>query len=249
MSAGATNTGIHFYRNDIRMTGDDFYDNRIHNSMTHVSFDPVYGGPAFVFRNIAINIGRAPYKLNNKNTGFFLYNNTVVRTNGFSSSKDWGWVQFANGPLVAWAYRNNILLFYGGERLLAIESGGQDQIDFDHNAWYPDTSVWWTRSGGSFKSIGEARSKLPATTPVFGASRHRHEGDVISQSNPFTVAVRLGEDHLTQITVPYAPVIPGVTDGNPGRHEIDETHQPGDSHGDRSWQPLDHVLGATGASQ
>jgi hypothetical protein len=242
MSAGAANTGIHFYRNDIRMTGDDafegdygvrnitFYDNRIHNSMTHVSFDPLYGGPAFVFRNIAINVGRAPYKLNNKNTGFFLYNNTVVRTKGFSSGKDWGWVQFANGPLVAWAYRNNILLFYGGERLLAIESRGQDQIDFDHNAWYPDASVWWTRSGGSFKSIGEARSKLPATTPVFGASTHRHEADVITQPNPFTVELHLGTDHLTQITVPYAPrlaegtaprnagvVIPGVTDGFSGK--------------------------------
>lgn len=242
MSAGATNTGVHFYRNDIRMTGDDafegdygvrnvtFYDNRIHNSMTHVSFDPIYGGPAFVFRNIAINVGRAPYKLNNKNTGFFLYNNTVVRTKGFSSGATWGWVQFANGPLVAWGYRNNILISHEGDRLLAMEPSGQEPVDFDHNAWYPDGSVWWTRSGGSFRSIEEARSKLPPTTPVFGTSTQRHDADVISEPNPFTPKVQLGENHLTQITVPYTPtladgtaprsagvVIPGVTDGFTGK--------------------------------
>ena len=68
VSQRVENVGIHFYRNDIRMTGDDafeadyavrnvtFYDNRTHNAMTHISVDPVYGGPLFAFRNIAINV-------------------------------------------------------------------------------------------------------------------------------------------------------------------------------------------------
>jgi len=241
MSAGCANTGVHFYRNDVRMTGDDafegdfgvrnvtFYDNRVHNSMTHVSFDPIYGGPAFVFRNVAINVGRAPYKLNNRNTGFFLYNNTVVRTRGYSSGEKWGWAQYANGPLVAWGYRNNILIFRGGERLLAMEPSGQNPIDFDHNAWYPDGSIWWTRTGGSFGSLAETRAKLPPTTPVFGTSTQRHNADVISEPDPFKVKVQLGENHLKQITEPYTPrladgtdprgagvAIPGVTDGFTG---------------------------------
>ena len=125
MNDGVQNVGIHFYRNEIRWTGDDafegdygtrnitFYDNRVHNAMTLVSFDPIYGGPAFVFRNIAINVGRSPYKLNNKNTGHFLYNNTVVRTNGYRSGAGWGWNQSNNGPLTAWGYRNNILIYRG----------------------------------------------------------------------------------------------------------------------------------------
>ena len=241
MNAGSKNVGIHFYRNDIRMTGDDafegdygvrnitFYDNRVHNSMTLASFDPIYGGPAFAFRNISINSGRGVYKLNNKNTGFFLYNNTVLRTQGVSSGASWGWVQYNNGPLVAWGYRNNILIFLGANRLLAMESSGQDPVDFNHNAWYPDGSVWWTRSGGSFRSMAEARSKLRAIKPVFGESTQRHEGDVICKSNPFTVKVELGENYLTQITQPYAPrlaegtaprgagvAIPGITDGFTG---------------------------------
>jgi len=241
MSAGCLNTGVHFYRNDVRMTGDDafegdfgvrnvtFYDNRIHNSMTHVSFDPIYGGPAFVFRNVAINVGRAPYKLNNRNTGFFLYSNTVVRTRGYSSGEKWGWAQYANGPLVVWGYRNNILIFRGGERLLAMEPSGQDPIDFDHNAWYPDGSVWWTRTGGSFGSLDETRAELPPTTPVFGTSTQRHDADLISEPDPFKIKVQLGESHLKQITGPYTPwladgtaprgagvAIPGVTDGFAG---------------------------------
>ena len=238
---GVQNVGIHFYRNEIVSSGDDafegdygvrnitFYDNRIHNAMTLVSFDPIYGGPAFVFRNIAINLGRGPYKLNDKNTGHFLYNNTVVRTNGTRSGAGWGWNQSNNGPLVAWGYRNNILIYRGSGNLMAMESSGQDPIDFTHNAWYPDKSVWWTASGGSFSDMATARSRLPPTKPVHGESTRRHEGDVVTEANPFSEEVKLGDHYLTQITQRYVPtlsdgtaprgkgvVIPGITDGFSG---------------------------------
>ena len=241
LESGVQNVGVHFYRNDIRWTGDDafegdygvrnitFYDNRVHNAMTLVSFDPIYGGPAFVFRNIAINIGRSPYKLNNKNTGHFLYNNTVVRTNGYRSGAAWGWNQSNNGPLTAWGYRNNILIYYGTGNLMAMESAGQDPIDFTHNAWYPDKAVWWTGSGGSFSSMAVARSRLPSTSGVFSKSTRRHEGCVITQPNPFVENVRLGGSYLTLITNMYVPIlsdgaapqgqgvaIPGITDGFSG---------------------------------
>jgi len=242
MSAGARNVGVHFYRNDIRMTGDDayegdygvrnvtFYDNRVHNSMTLASFDPIYGGPAFVFRNVAINLGRQPYKLNNRNTGFFIYNNTVVRTNGTGSGKGWGWNQSNNGPLVAWGYRNNILIYRGRGGLLAMESSRQDPIDFTHNAWFPDSSVWWTYSGGSFRSMAQARSRLRATRPVFGRSTRRHEGCVICEPDPFVEDVKLADTYLQRITRLYTPAlsdgtapraagvaIPGITDGFSGK--------------------------------
>jgi hypothetical protein len=242
MSARCSNIGVHFYRNDIRMTGDDayegdygvrnvtFYDNRVHNSMTLISYDPIYGGPAFAFRNIAINVGRGPYKLNNKNTGFFLYNNTVVRTNGHASGAGWGWAQFANGPLAAWAYCNNILIFRGRGNLMAMEPRGQNPIDFTHNAWYPDRAIWWTRSGGSFKNLAEARSRLPATRPLFGKSTSRHEGGVICGIDPFAEKIGLGESFLKKVTTPHTPklapgtaprgagvAIPGITDGFSGK--------------------------------
>ena len=236
------NVGVHFYRNDILMTGDDayegdygfrnltFYDNRIHNSMTLASFDPIRGGPSYVFRNIAINTGRSPYKLNATNTGHFIYNNTVVRTNGVGSGALNGWNQSNNGPQRAWGYRNNILIYRGdGNHLMAMESSGQSPIDFTNNAWFPDRAVWWTFSGGSYTSMEAARDALPSTSPVFGSSTQRHENDVISENDPFIHLISLGNTYLTQITTLYTPtlasgtaprsggvIIPGITDGFSG---------------------------------
>lgn len=241
--AGVGNVGVHFYRNDILMTGDDafesdygvrnisYYDNRAQNSMTHISVDPMYGGPFFAFRNISINTGRQPYKLNNRNTGFFLYNNTVIRTNGTSSGKGWAWVQYNNGPLVAWAYRNNLLIFHGKGKLMAMESSGQNPVDFDYNGWYPDGAVWWSKSGGSAGSLDAIRKKLPATKPLFGKSTKRHTKDLIIEANPFAEKVELPDLYIEkQVTKPIVPkladgakpreagvAIPGITDGFKGK--------------------------------
>ena len=235
---GIESVAVHFYRNDILMTGDDafegdygyrnltFYDNRVHNSMTLVSFDPLRGGPAFVFRNVAINIGRSPYKFNNTNTGHFVYNNTVVRTNGSGSHANWGWIQFNNGPQRAWGYRNNILIFRGAGSLFAMRADGQDPIDFTNNAWYPNEAVRWNSTGDRNLSISSARTELPATRPVFGTSTQRHENDVITEADPFIEDIRLGSTYITEIKTLHTPVlapdtapratgavIPGITDG------------------------------------
>lgn len=242
MSSHAENVGIHFYRNRIIFTGDDafegdfgtrnltFYDNRVQNSMTLVSFDPVYGGPAFVFRNVAINVGRSPYKLNNKNSGLFFYNNTVVRMPGYGAAGKWGWVQPSNGALRAWGYRNNILLF-SGSRPMVIESLGNDPIDFTHNAWFPDGRFFWTRTGGSFSSLSGAWSRLPETTPVFSDSQRRHDHDVIAEANPFETEIRFNSSYDQAVMTLYEPVlssasrlknagvaIPGITDGFSGKN-------------------------------
>ncbi|HWB78302.1 MAG TPA: hypothetical protein VG755_25225 [Nannocystaceae bacterium] len=241
VTAGVHSSAVYFYRNRITMTGDDafegdystrnigFYDNYITNSATFVSLDPLYSGPLYAFRNVAINSFRGPFKLNNTNTGFLFYNNTIVRTEGATG---WGWVQFNNGELRNWSYRNNLLV-YGGDTgsLLAIESGGCDPIDFTHNAWYPDGAIWWSGSGASYGSLGEAIAGAgqPATTPVFGDSTLRHEHDVLSEADPFASPVQLGADHLTLVTLTEAPAlasgaspsgagvaIPNVTDGYSG---------------------------------
>jgi hypothetical protein len=223
---GTHSAAVHFYRNRVAMTGDDtfeadystrnisFYDNWIDNASTLLSLDPLWGGPLFCFRNIIVNTVRGPFKLNNTNSGFMVYNNTIVRTEG---TTDWGWVQFNNGELRNYSFRNNVLVYRGGGNLLAIESGGNEPIDFTNNAWFPDKSVWWTNSGGSFDSIATARAGVPETNPLFGASRKRHDGDVITVSDPFTAAVTLGADHLTEITTATAPALaPGSSPKNSG---------------------------------
>jgi hypothetical protein len=256
--------GVHFYRNDVLMGGDDgtevddgmrnitFYDNRIRNTMTFISLDPVFGGPFVAARNISINTGRSPFKFNNQNSGQFIYNNTVIRTNSNTASPaaGWGWVQFNNGPQRSWGSRNNLLVYQGSGNLLAIESGTNNPIDFTHNSWFPNGGVWWTNSGGTFGSLAAAFSGLPATTPVFSGSNRRHDQDNITVSNPWTVTVILGTDYRTEITTAYTPVlatgtapknsgvpIPNITDGfsgaAPDRGAIIEG-RPIPQYGDRS---------------
>ena len=239
---GVTNVGIHFYRNDVRFTCDDafegdyghrnltFYDNRILNSMTLASFDPLHGGPAYVFRNISINAGRSPFKFNNRNSGHFIYSNTLVRTMGLPGAQyEWAWVQFNNGDQRAWAYRNNVLLGNAQHKLFAMEASGQTPIDFTNNAWFPSGPVWWSNSGGSGNTLAEVAASLPATQPVFSTSTHRHQNDRVSQQQPFLVPVTFGANYLTQITTSHTPTpaagtalkgggvaIPGITDGYSG---------------------------------
>jgi hypothetical protein len=235
---GVFSAAVHFYRNKITMTGDDafegdygtrnlsFYDNHITNSAIFLSLDPLWGGPLYCFRNVSINTIRGPFKLNNTNSGFLIYNNTVLRTQG---RHNWGWVQFNDGALRNWAYRNNILIYQGAGGLMAIESTGNEPIDFTHNAWYPDGSIWWTNSGGSFPTLSDTKADIADTSPVFSDTSRRHEGDIISDSNPFTVAVSLGADFKTEVTTFYTPTvangsnlqnagvqIPGITDGYSG---------------------------------
>lgn len=238
---GAQAVGVHFYRNEIRSTGDDaleadyahrnlgFYDNRVHNSATLLSLDPLYGGPLLAARNISINTQRSPFKFNSTNSGQFIYNNTLVRTTGSGSHQSWGWVQFNNGAQRAWGYRNNVLIYQGSGNLLAIEAGGNDPIDFTHNAWFPDGSVWWSTSGGSYSNLAAAYAGLATTTPVFGAATRRHEQDHITAVNPWTTTVALATDFQTEVAATYLPtpangsslshsgiVIANVTDGHSG---------------------------------
>ncbi len=240
VTSGVHNAGVHFYRNDITMTGDDafegdygvrnisFYDNRIHNAMTFVSFDPLYGGPAFVFRNIAINIRRGPLKLNATNTGMIFANNTIVTTNG-ANDVPWAWVQYNNGALKAWSYRNNILIRRNVSSLMAMEASGQDPIDFTHNAWFPNGSVWWSNSGPSGNSMANVFAKMSNTTPLFGTSTKRHDFDLIIEADPFESEIALGGNYRTLVTTRYIPklkqtstargqgiAIPGITDGHSG---------------------------------
>lgn len=239
---GVASTAIYYYRNRIRMSGDDafeadygtrnigFYDNHIANTSTFLSLDPLWGGPLYCFRNVVLNTVRGPFKLNNTNSGFMIYSNTIVRTEGTTG---WGWAQSNNGELRNYSYRNNLLIYRGGgTHLLALESGGNDPLDFTNNAWFPDGAVWWTNSGGSFGSMAEARQQMPATTPLFGRSRTRHEHDLLSPSDPFVVPLSLGPTHLTEVgrsAPPYVPTlragealqsggvaIPNVTDGYAG---------------------------------
>jgi hypothetical protein len=241
VTQGVFSAAVHYYRNLVKMTGDDafeadygtrnlsFYDNHITNCGTLMSVDPVYGGPLYCFRNVAINTMRGPYKLNNTNGGFLIYNNTVVRTEGRTS---WGWVQNNDGVLRGYSYRNNIVVYRGSTgQTLAFEAEGNSPVDFTHNAWFPNGAVWWTTSGATYTTMTQAIAGAgqTATQPLFGTSTRRHQFDVVTTSDPFTPSVTLGGTHLTRVTITQVPTlaagaamrntgvaIPNITDGFSG---------------------------------
>jgi hypothetical protein len=206
-------TGIHVYRNDIRNSGDDgfeadgahrnisFYDNRIHNAMTFLSLDPLFGGPLLFARNIIINVGRTPFKWNNQNSGQFIYNNTIVETSLKNDVS--GWYQPNNGAQRAYGYRNNILIYRGnGLYTPWLESSGHDPIDWTHNSWFPNKGIQW---GRAWISLNTAQTEIPATTQIFSGNAKRLTNDGIVTSNPFSTAIVLGSDYHTEVTVAYIP--------------------------------------------
>ena len=162
------------------MTGDDafeadygtrnlaFYDNYITNSATLLLARSALGRAALLLpkRRRSTPL-RGPFKLNNTNSGFLVYNNTIVRTEGRPS---WGWVQFNNGALRSWSYRNNILIYRGRRRPAGNGVQRQRSDRLHPQRLVPGRAVWWTKTGGSFDSMAAARAGLPATTPLFGTA-------------------------------------------------------------------------------
>jgi hypothetical protein len=237
--------GVHFYRNDILMGGDDgvevdegirnltYYDNRLRNTMTFVSEDPLFGGPLLVARNITINTGRQPFKWNSPNSGMFVYNNTIVRTTGQPGTMgvptaEAGWYQPNNGDQRSYGYQNNLLVYRGsGTQTIRLDNSGHDPVDFTHNSWFPNLVFSWPQ--GAFSNLLDAFSSLAATSPVFSGSTKRHEFDNISESDPWVTPITLGPNYRTEVTVGYTPVlragtapknsgvvIPNITDGFSG---------------------------------
>lgn len=241
MVSGEQNIACFFWRNRVTMTCDDsmegdysarncgFYDNYITNAAVLLSLDPLYGGPFYCFRNVCINTQRGPFKWNSATTGAIVYNNTIVRTEGTAESPDWAWVQFNNGAIKNWSYRNNILVYRASTgNDLAFDPTTVSPLDFDHNAWYPDGRFKW-QQGTNYASLSAALAGLASTTPVFSGITQRHTADVVTSSNPFTGTITLGADYTTQYSgTPDCSIksgetprnggiaIPGITDGYSG---------------------------------
>jgi hypothetical protein len=218
--------GIHYYRNDIRNSGDDnveidhanrnntFYDNRTHNAMTFSSLDPLYGGPFLFARNIGVNIGRTSHKWNDQNTGQFFYNNTLVMTVREGDDLS-AWYQPNNGQQRSYGYRNNIFIYRGnGGSLPFIESLGHDPVDWTHNSWFPDRGIQW---GQFFANLAAAQSNIPNTSPIFSGATKRFTNDNITVSDPFVTPVLTGADYLMNVAGAYTPVLSrGTAPANSG---------------------------------
>jgi hypothetical protein len=136
-STGAS-YGNDVYGNDVSLCVDDgieidsnranvrVWRNRVMNARMGVSVQPVYGGPAYIFRNEFFNLESVPVKMHNQTTGFLVVHNTGAKHgNGHGD----------NGSMWRNAvFRNNLFLGtqYAFEFTTVADEGFRD---FDYGAW------------------------------------------------------------------------------------------------------------------
>lgn len=224
------NAAIDFFGNDVLWTGDDgleldyahrnvrAFSNRITNASMGISFQPVWGGPVYAFRNVLVNTARSPFKLNNDPTGFYILNNTAVRTVGIGNNLGYAWpslgyVQADGDPAYAasFEFRNNLLIGVSGPAYVTTELF---DARIDGNGWFPD---------GAFVFFG-AWANL---ADLVSNSGYEANGRIVD-AQPFLAPVVLGATHATQVAprnpllapgssaVDGGQVIANVTDGFAG---------------------------------
>jgi hypothetical protein len=153
---------IDFYGNDILDTFDGTeldlgggnvraFHNRWTNVAAGVSLQPVYGGPAYVLRNVLLNVVDEQVKLKSlggtdEPSGALIYHNTFVSPEIALNLQT---------PITGhnFAVMNNLFV---GPRVLAgsrtVEwTAGVDRGDFDFDGYFPDGGFWLGTINGMFQ--------------------------------------------------------------------------------------------------
>ncbi len=181
------NAAMDFHNNDISASGDDgiemdyavhnlrVFRNRIWNCFMGISAQPVYGGPAYVFRNVVFNSTRAPLKPSLQPSGLLIFNNTFL-AHGSAGQMAPGW---QNSQL-----HNNLFLGTdGGPGVIWTGTGTPETTRLDYNGWHFFKStaarpIWWRYAKetrvptGSQPSLEGSFTGLAEFTQYTGFERH-----------------------------------------------------------------------------
>jgi len=217
-------SGLDFHHNDVTLMTDDgmemdyserntrCFENRFTNVFQGISFQPVYGGPVYAFRNVLYNVVQEPFKLHNSPSGAWMAHNTCVKR---------------GVPLVLWTSepvrnsvsRNNLFVGSGGN--YAYETTApMEECDFDYDGFAGGPwGLFLKWKDVRYASIEEARAKAPAYA-------HAVEVDA---ATAFASGARPPEDEALFVEVPpdlrLAPgsgaidagePLPGLNDGFAG---------------------------------
>lgn len=143
------NCAIDMHHNLILWSGDDgvemdFTDrnaqahhNLFTNSANGISCQMVWNGPGYVYKNVAYNVHRGPYKIKPEragNDGLFIMNNTTIKSGmAFQNhSTEVDGLYFVNNLFVG--TKNNELMMMGSH------GSGIKNLYMDYNAWSHDGS-------------------------------------------------------------------------------------------------------------
>ena len=216
------------YGNDIRDAYDGteldegegnvrLFGNRYTNVMAPISIQPVFGGPAYVLRNVLYNVPDEQIKLKSlggteEPSGALIYHNTFVSPELALNLQT---------PITQhnFVVANN--LFVGpaaltGDRTVdwtAEIDGGR----FDHNGYFPDGGFWFGVVGGenriyqSFAAVLEAGEVEPngllLARPIFVDDLVGPDGDGMAEGEPPDFALADGSGAIDR-----GEVVPGLND-------------------------------------
>jgi hypothetical protein len=127
------------------------FENRFTNVLCGISFQPIYGGPVYAFRNVIYNIRNEPFKLHNSPSGAVIVHNTTVRSGPA--------LHVSTSAAFSSCYsRNNLFIGTSGR---AFDCSPQTTgCDFDYDGfagWSGDVFLKW--NGEKYASPSEVRAK------------------------------------------------------------------------------------------
>jgi hypothetical protein len=191
--------------------------NRFTNSFTPLSFQPIYGGPAYAIRNVAVNVASEQMKFHSlggtqETSGILAWHNTFVSPALALNLQD---------GTTSHHFRVENNLFVGPARLAGTRAvdwtGGIDDGVFDYDGIFPDGRMSFDLGGyRTFASLAEAQAS--------GVEQHgRILGQTVFASGlvpPPTFRTRLDASNVALApgsnAIDAARLIPGVNDAYRG---------------------------------
>lgn len=175
-----------FYGNDIHeIYGDGteldraegnvrLWGNRFTNVFTAISMQPIYGGPAYVLRNVVLNVADEQIKLKSlggveEPSGALIYHNTFVSPARALNLQ-------ASITQHDFVIANNVFVGPASPTGRAVDwTATIDNGVFDANGYFPDAGYWFGSAGSprTFATLAEAqaanieRNGRVLTTPIF----------------------------------------------------------------------------------
>lgn len=160
-----TDDGIELDYSDMNVRA---YRNRITNTFNGISFQPIHGGPVYVFRNLMFNQEYSPFKLHNDMAGALIFHNTSIKSgipfvihNGGETVRD----------VIT---RNNLFVGTGSPALDSTGSMSRDDFDADGFEWSP-RGYFARWNGREYASTTAARNSgvLYSKVGAFTMGPHR----------------------------------------------------------------------------
>ncbi|MCV2886035.1 Ig-like domain-containing protein [Aestuariibacter sp. AA17] len=146
-----SNKGINIHHNLIKWTGDDgiefdfslrnvaAHHNIVANSANALSFQPVWGGPVYAFRNIMINQARGPIKIKPEKdhpNGMYIVHNTIIKDDAGRYEDDgqaWG---NTSGHIKQLYVLNNLFVSAPSSTAYTLKNGSNHMMtEMDYNGW------------------------------------------------------------------------------------------------------------------